>query len=349
MAKKRKTLPKNFDELLEEGDLKKLKEVFEKCEINAYGGYGKQTALAFDLCPDELARWLVEQGADLSFTDTWGNSALHSRAYSRRTSFKVLLELGADVTLENNSTGTPLHVACNATNAENAQLLLEYGADIHKLNKLGLTPLELALQRCNNSDIENMVKLSQVLLSAGAVITTKAKEFVEEVGKRFEFHRDGFASDSVEQVSNALDELYIIYNIPPVTRRAIHDGNSAINVKSETWQKQHEELWLLLVPSSGHCRTIQGEVVRISGRIATELHGNGGGNWDSDYRKMADAFLEYLNQGKPLSESELVDAKQLISEIKKMYGDTNVMAQLAVKWILQNPKPIKLVKPSYER
>jgi len=75
MAKPRKRLlPKNFEELLEKGELSELKEVFEACDLNARGGYGKQTALAFDECPDELAQWLVAQGADLSAADTWGNT-----------------------------------------------------------------------------------------------------------------------------------------------------------------------------------------------------------------------------------------------------------------------------------
>ncbi len=67
---KKKLLPKNFEALLENGDIAQLKAVFDTCDVNARGGYGKQTALAFDKCPDALASWLVTQGADLSATDT---------------------------------------------------------------------------------------------------------------------------------------------------------------------------------------------------------------------------------------------------------------------------------------
>ena len=59
---KRKTLPQNFEELLSKGNLQELMAVFKSCEANARGGYAKQTALAFDNCPHELAKWLVEQG-----------------------------------------------------------------------------------------------------------------------------------------------------------------------------------------------------------------------------------------------------------------------------------------------
>ena len=126
MAKaKRKTLPKDFELLLERGTIAELKAVFDVCEIDARGGYSKQTALAFDKCPDDLARWLVAQGADLSATDTWGNTPLHHRARSRRSSIDVLLELGADVNRASSSIGTPLHAAADSHNAANARLLLQ--------------------------------------------------------------------------------------------------------------------------------------------------------------------------------------------------------------------------------
>src|SRR5438876_138196 len=86
---KRKTLPKDFEDLLKAGDLAKLQAVFDACDVDARGGYAKQTALAFNECPDALARWLVGQGADLSASDTWGNTPLHSRARSWRGNIAV--------------------------------------------------------------------------------------------------------------------------------------------------------------------------------------------------------------------------------------------------------------------
>ena len=61
MPKKRKTLPKDFDTLLKKGDVAELIAVFKVCELNAGGGYGKQTALAYHACPHELAQFLVEK------------------------------------------------------------------------------------------------------------------------------------------------------------------------------------------------------------------------------------------------------------------------------------------------
>lgn len=343
MAKtKKKLLPKNFEVLLKEGDVDQLKTVFDACDINARGGYGKQTALAFDECPDALARWLVAQGADLSATDTWGNTALHQRARSRQGRIGVLLKLGADVHSVSSSIGTPLHAAADSHNAKHARLLLEHGARVDAFNKEGLTPLELALRGCANIDLENMVALAKVLLDTGAKKTPRMKDFVEEIGKRFEFHRSGFDPGSVDAASRALDQLYEIFEVSPAPRRELHDVKLPITVRAKTWQKQHQELWDQLVPSSGPAATIQGEVIRISGRIANELEGNGGSNRDADFRRMAEAFLEHVRRGEPLPPADIEEVAAIIAEVKRKSGDTTRMAQLAVKWVLQNPQPVSL-------
>ena len=56
MTKKKKTLPKNFGELIEKGNMAALKEVFDSCALDALGGYSKHTALSFYKIPDELIR-----------------------------------------------------------------------------------------------------------------------------------------------------------------------------------------------------------------------------------------------------------------------------------------------------
>jgi hypothetical protein len=347
MAKKKKLLPKNFEQMLVEGDMAKLQAVFDDCDLNARGGYAKQTALAFAQCPDALARWLVEQGADLSATDTRGNTPLHTRSRNRRGSIDVLLELGADVDSDSASVGTPVHAAAASYHAENTRLLLQRGARVDALNREGLTPLELALRGCSNIDLERMASLAVALLEAGARKTSRMKDFVEDIGKRFEFHRASFNPESVDAASDALDRLYTLFDVPPVRCRQMHDGKSPIVVQASSWQEQHQELWELLVPSKGHAATIQGEVIRISGRIAHELDGNGGVNWDSDFNKMADAFRSYVEAGNPLSPSDLADAATVIRDVKRRSGDLARLCELAVAWVLSNPIPIELEAPPH--
>ncbi len=347
MAKKRKTLPKDFRDLLENGDLEVLKKVFDKCALEAYGGYGKHSALGFDGCPHELAIWLLEQGANLHSTDIYGNTPLHNRARSIFGNIKSLLELGADVNFKNKKQETPLHLAANGHNAENTQLLMDHGANIHALNERGYSPLEVALYSCRNIDIVKTVQLAKIYLEAGAEKTDRMKGFITRTGEQFEFHRKNFNKESVLEFSDALVELYQLFDVPPVPKRVMHDGKSPITVQATTWQTQHQELWELLVPSSGAAATIQGEVIRISGRIANELDGNGGGNWDAQYKLMADTFLQFVQLGNRLEELEEVAA--IVKNLKRKYGETDRFCELGVRWVLQNLKPMMLPAVGYDR
>lgn len=350
MARKRKTLPKDFEALLKKGDLATLQAVFDACDLNARGGPCKRTALTFDDCPDTLARWLVAQGADLNATDDWGNTPLHVRSGSARGRIDVLLELGADVNSLKASIGTPLHAAAESKNVENAAKLLAKGASVNAKNSEGLTPLELALQGCTNIELERMAKLARVLLDAGAARTPSMQEFVTEIGKRFEFHRAGFAKEYVQAASEGVADLYRLFGVVPVSPRTVHDCKSPITVISKGWQKQHAELWNLLVPSAGPAATVQGEAIRLAGRIAREIEDNGGANWDGDFRAMLRALLEHLQSGTPLEEPELAKLRPLVEQmLKRGEGDTYPLAELAVTWVLRNPVPRPLQKPAYKR
>jgi len=347
---KKKTLPTDFKQLLETGDLEALQAVFETCDVDARGGYAKQTALAFDICPDALARWLVSQGADLGAVDTRGNTPLHSRARSWRTSIAVLLELGADVNAATASIGTPLHAAADSKNAESSRELLAHGAQVNAQNKQGLTPLELALSGCSNADLDRMPAFVKAMLDAGASRTPGMKRSIEHAGQSFEFHREGFDPERVAAASAALDYLYATFDVTPVPRRTMHDGSAPIAVKSTTWQKQHAELWSLLVPSSGPAKTVQGEVIRISGRISDEWERNGGANWDREYAQMASAFMGYVKRGTPLETCEVAETESIVRSFVKEGGEGNDrLAELAVAWVLKNPQPLVLEKPSYRR
>ena len=91
-----------------------------------------------------------------------------------------------------------------------------------------------------------------------------------------------------------------------------HDGRTPLEVKSRRWQEQHEELWNLLVPSSGHAATVQGEVIRISGRLSREILDDGAGNWDDPFRAMARALVAHVQTGAPLAGNELDEVRRIV-------------------------------------
>ncbi|MGQ7855550.1 ankyrin repeat domain-containing protein [Pedobacter sp. WC2501] len=347
MAKKKKTLPKNFDELITENNIEKLKKVFDTCELDARGGYGKATALSFFNVPDELIRWLVKNGANIEDVDIYERTALHRHAMARSGKIDVFLELGANVNSIDKYGDTPLHFAAGSSfNISSVKKLLEYGADLKFLNGNKQTPLEKALGSANNSDIKCLAEISKILLQKDTIITEKMKNQITRIGENFEFHRKNFNKDYLQETDDALNNLYERYDVPPVKKRIMHDGMSPIIVSGTTWQKQFELLWELLIPSSGSAETVQGEVVRIAGKIRDEIYRNGGGNWNTYFKKMLDSYLIYLKSENTLSNDEIEKATLLVQEIRKS-GDAetdelNFLCELAVKWVILNPVPIKL-------
>lgn len=354
MAKKRLTLPKNFKDLVEAGDIEGMKKVFETCEINAYQGYDKDPALSLYGIPDELVIWLVGQGADINRPDaTYQRTPLHQHAMRRSGRLRVFLEHGADVHALDRYGDTPLHFAAGSSfNVDGVKDLVHHGADVLARNQRGLTPLESAMTRANNIDIPNLVEIAVLLLERGDQVSDIMGTSVSRIGKNFEFHRDNFNKDYVAPVSEALLKLYELFAVVPVERRIVHDGVSPVVVGPGDELEQHDVLWKFLVPSRGPAGIVQGEVIRISGKVADELYRNGGGNWDADYRKMMQSLGAYFRMGHALPADLLAEADQAIAYIKKSGdGDEEIrmLSLFAVKWVKLNPQPIPLPAPAYDR
>ena len=354
MAKKRVTLPKEFKDLMDEGNIEALKAVYDRCELTAHDGrFSLCTPLHMGGVPDELVIWLVEKGLDINIPDYYGATPLYRQAILGRDTVKLLLELGADIGKPNTYGETPLHVAAEFFHPKTVKLLIDKGADVNAKNDMGRTPLASVLMVCRGIYIAQTAEIASMLLDAGAKKTSAMKEKVENIGKDFEFHREGINPDYLEAADKGLAILYRLFDVKPVAKRITHDGSAPILVKEGTWEEQYEELWSFLIPSSGAAKTVQGEVIRIPGRVRDELDRNGGANWDRDYRKMLQALPQYLSLGNPLSDQELEETKELIAQVHgKDFDDgprLDRLCQLALSWIKQNPEPLPLEEPSYKR
>lgn len=73
---------------------------------------------------------------------------------------------------------------------------------------------------------------------------------------------------------------------------------------------EYNGLWKKLVPKSGQAKTVQGELVRIVGRLADEAYRNGNANWDRGHR----AYLSYLSEH--LLEGSVFDSRT-VAQIKR--------------------------------
>ena len=349
MAKKKKTLPANFYELIEAKDLDALKAVFNECELNAYDRRSfNKPALSFYDVPLELMDWLIAQGADINVKDEYDRTPLHYHAQVNDVErVTLLLEKGADIEAIAEYDETPLHAA--GYFPEVTALLIAKGANVKAKDDMKHNPMEAMLYSVQSIDVSKAAKTAELYLKAGLKPTKFAKEQITRIGEEFEFHRNDFNPEYLEETDAGLQQLYKLFDVPPVPRRIQHDGKSPIVLTGDTWEKRYEQAWELLVPSRDKASTMQGEVVRIAGKVNDELLRNAMGNWDKEYRKMLTAISGYMQQGNPLSESELAEVADIQKHILEDDGTgTQRLCELAIAWVVQNPQPIALGKVNYK-
>lgn len=313
--KKRKTLPKEMKELLENGDISALKEQFLRCAPNAATGKYGSNIFSLTPLPRDFAFWAKEQGADVNFKDYYGNTPIFDHASFWNGDVQLLIDLGAEVNVAQDDGTTPLHQ-----------------------NRL---PYPLLLEIC------------QLLLDHGAEITDRCREFLGKSAKQFQRAKRGFTDlEFLHGQIEGLERLCQIFDVEPAGEVAFHDGVSPILVPVESKIEAFQWLWNYLVPPSGKAQTAQGEAIRIAGRVDHEITSNGGMNWNSDYRKMLRVFPQYLRLGNPLRDEDIAQAERIAHLLKDSRDDRTLSMQLcayAVSWVLLNPKVLPSLGTDYSR
>ena len=121
-----------------------------------------------------------------------------------------------------------------------------------------------------------------------------------------------------------------------------HDGYSDIIVPAEqSTNGQFRYLWNYLVPNGGAAATVQGEVIRIVGRLGYEALEMGYVNWDEDYVKMTDFWLETVGAAE--------EAMTVVKRRKAGEADIDALTEAAVAWVEKHPQPIALGEVPYRR
>lgn len=350
-------LPRGFEDQLRTAGSDPLIEMLESYSPDARTWSGGPTVPGMPGCPPEVIRRLADRGADLGATDRDGNTPLHLHAMSGDdAAVAALLDLGADLEARSDRWGeTPLHAAARSHRPSTVRLLVERGADASAgLPRSGRTPLERSLATCRSSDVAATAEIAQMLVAAGAEVTAEVRKQVERIGRGLARDRDDADPELVDAADAGLSVLYEQFGMTPVpTAEASprrHDGVSPITVTATGWRRQHEELWDLLVPPAGVASTVQGEVVRITGRVARELVDDAGNNWDADFRAMVDALPVHLGSATPLPAPELQEAARLARRVRTgSEAGLDRLTELVVRWVLANPGPIPLEPPRYRR
>jgi ankyrin repeat protein len=138
-------------------------------DVDSLGFAGELTPLhlASEKGHEDVARLLLEHGADITLQSGDGSTPLHyALNYDNNEVAHLLLEHGADSTAQDYDGWTPLHLASISKYDYEARLLLEHGADIAAQTNEGFTPLHFA----SEGGYENIVRF---LLEHGADTTAR--------------------------------------------------------------------------------------------------------------------------------------------------------------------------------
>ena len=182
----------------------------------------------------------------------------------------------------------------------------------------------------------------------------RAQRYVLSMGQQVARHNSHFADEACSAYDDAMARYYTLFNVEPVPIIAIHDGQSPIHLdESLSYKEQFGVLWNYFVPLSGVCQTLQGEVIRIAGRIEDEINRNGGANWDAQYKKMLTALQSYLLQGNPLHPDKIRILQNAVDEINACQCNCgiapDILIECALAWVRRNPIPMSPGKVDYRR
>lgn len=247
---------------------------------------------------------------------------------------------------------TALHRAARSLSAESVQRQLDAGADPDDQDSWGWTALELVAFGTEYWRANEALNAARVLIGVSAkktIATDAAAHLRREFRDAQRAHGNGNLSD--DQLLTFRDLLELLSVPEPKLVVTLAPGEQ-ITVAAQGWERQFSELWQLLVPENGPAESVQGELIRIAGRVGHEVLSNGGGNWDEDFEAMLDAFLTFTTLGEPLPDADHDRAQHDVAGLRGgEFSEDHIdgLTRASVDWVLLNPTPMPLSPRSYRR
>ncbi|RYG70638.1 hypothetical protein EON80_07370 [bacterium] len=124
------------------------------------------------------------------------------------------------------------------------------------------------------------------------------------------------------------------------------------------YNQEYRELWDKLVPASGQASTVQGELVRVIGRLASEFYRNGNCNWDMGFRRFTNFLAKHLKDKKVFDAATLNQIEADIQELRVIAKDWvedgedvyDRITDRVVEWCQHYPEPIpREIDPKLKR
>ena len=170
--------------------------------------------------------------------------------------------------------------------------MIQWGADptldAHSKIYGDYTLTKYALSWYNLFDSPRILRIFKVLRAHGAHPSGEEYKALQAMDK----DRCSIIAHSPEDANNphfleaaeALRQLCEMFGVAQqVARPAPSVGEKLELDSSKSWKKLSNELWDLLVPLDNQAETLQGEAIRITGKVAYEVYDNGGINWQPTF------------------------------------------------------------------
>ena len=360
----RKTLPADIEQVIASGDVEAVARAVARCEIGAYlRGSAYEPRLMHFPASEEITDFLLARGEDVNSRDRYQRTPIHARVQSRcLDQIPLLIARGGDINARDTSDQTALFGVVERFPVADVSRMIAWGADplvVADSRVYGkATLVENVVAWHNFLDTPRALAVIRLLLSVGAPVGERVPTALRSMDRMrctFITHGlpDHLSQSRVDEASAALSELCALFGVEQrQAQRAPVVGERLELDRSVPALRQYGELWDLLVPDSGQCRTLQGEVIRIAGRVGHEVYDNGGINWDRSFGKLLDQYLRVVASGVSLTPDSLSRAEAAVASLKsRSMSDRAVddITELAVAWVRLNPVLVETDLPDVGR
>ena len=360
----RKTLPADIEQIIASGDVEAVAHAVERCEVGVYlRGSAYEPRLMHFPASEEITDFLLARGEDINSRDRYERTPIHARVSSRcLDQIPMLIARGGDINARDTSDQTALFGVVERFPVADVSRMIAWGADplvVADSRVYGkATLVENVVSWHNFLDAPRALAVIRLLLSVGAPVgehVPTALWSMDRTRCTFITHGlpDYLSQSRVDEASAALSELCALFGVEQrEAQRAPVVGERLELDPSVPALRQYGELWDLLVPDSGQCRTLQGEVIRIAGRVGHEVYDNGGINWDRSFGKLLDQYLRVVASGVSLPPDSLSRAEAAVASLKgrsMSHQAVDDITELAVEWVRLNPVLVELDLPDVDR
>ena len=360
----RKTLPADIEQIIASGDVEAVARAVARCEVGAYlRGSAYESRLMHFPASEEITDFLLARGEDINSRDRYQRTPIHARVRSRcLDQIPLLIARGGDINARDTSDQTALFGVVERFPVADVSRMMSWGADplvVADSRVYGkATLMEYALRQESLFDAPRALPVMRLLLSLGAPVGHRvpvALRSMDRMRCTFITHGlpDHLSQSRVDEASAALSELCALFAVEQrEAQRAPAVGERLELDPSVPALRQHGELWDLLVPDSGQCQTLQGEVIRIAGRVGYEVYDNGGINWDRSFGKLLDQYLNVVRSGLPMPPASVARAEAAVASLKSRsmsHQAVDDITELAVAWVRLNPVLVEADLPDVGR